>query len=310
LAYLVARYFTKLRLMPTPAKILLFGEHTVIRGSQALAMPIEMYGGEWLFAEHTAQKGVLQRDLSKFVAYLANQTLSFPIDLEHFTRDLGKGIFFQANIPEGYGVGSSGAVCAAILARYGRVGEAEKTNIPALKAQFALMEGFFHGKSSGIDPLVSYLKTPIHIVAANEMNVVSIPKHTKNLFFLLDTRIARSAEQYIHWFQAQVGQKAFAEAVQNELIPQNNAAIQHILCGNVNNLRKSVENISLFQLKNMAYMIPENVLPIWKKGIENGTFSLKICGAGGGGFMLGVTTDFEKTQQEIGDESCKIIALS
>lgn len=292
--------------MHTPAKILLFGEHTVIKGSQALAMPIDMYGGEWFFQENDVRRKILQRDLFRFAAYLAKQNLRFPIALAHLTRDLAKGIFFQSNIPEGYGVGSSGAVCAAILAKYGRVSKEEKMNIPALKAQLALMESFFHGKSSGIDPLVSYLKKAIHIVTPNEMNVVSIPTPTKNLFFLLDTCISRSAERYIHWFQAQNEQKAFAESVQNELIPQNNAAIQHTLCGDVDNLLKNVQHISLFQLKNMAYMIPENVLPIWKKGIESGTFSLKICGAGGGGFMLGVTTDFEKIQEEIGDEGYNI----
>jgi mevalonate kinase len=270
--------------MPTSSKILLFGEHTVIKGAQALAMPLDLYSGEWLFGENRE----LQRDLLPFSDYLAAQHLPISIHIKHFKRDLEKGIYFQADIPEGYGVGSSGAVCAAILARYGKVTKEKKANIPLLKAQFSLMEGFFHGKSSGIDPLVSFLKKPIHIISPTEINAVTIPKKTRQLFFLLDTGIKRSAERYIQWFQAQNEQKAFAEAVQNELIPQNNAAIQHTLCGNVDNLCKTMHEISTFQLKNMAYMIPEKIHPIWKKGLSTGTFSLKICGAGGGGFMLGV----------------------
>jgi mevalonate kinase len=270
--------------MPIPSKILLFGEHTVIKGSQALAMPLDLYSGEWLFGENRE----LQRDLLPFSDYLSAQHLPISIHIKHFKRDLEKGIYFQADIPEGYGVGSSGAVCAAILARYGKVTKEEKANIPLLKAQFSLMEGFFHGKSSGIDPLVSFLKKPIHLISPTEINAVTIPKKTRQLFFLLDTGIKRSAERYIQWFQAQNEQKAFAEAVQNELIPQNNAAIQHTLCGNVDNLCKTMHEISTFQFKNMAYMIPEKIHPIWKKGLATGTFSLKICGAGGGGFMLGV----------------------
>jgi mevalonate kinase len=291
--------------MPNPSKILLFGEHTVIKGSQALAMPLNWYSGAWLFGENRE----LQRDLWKFADYLDTQHLPIAIHIHHFKRDLEKGIYFQANIPEGYGAGSSGAVCAAILARYAKVTKEEKTNIPRLKTQFSLMEAFFHGKSSGIDPLVSFLKKPIHIVSPTDIHSVMIPKKIKQLFFLLDTGIKRSAERYIEWFQAQNEQKVFAEAVQNELIPQNNAAIQHTLSGNVDNLCKTMHEISTFQLKNMAYMIPEKIQPIWKKGLENGTFSLKICGAGGGGFMLGVSKEAEIKDGGMGDWKIEQVIL-
>jgi mevalonate kinase len=51
-----------------PSKLLLFGEHTVLRGSQALAMPLLKYGGRWQFSTDKSK----QYDLPKFWEYLKN----------------------------------------------------------------------------------------------------------------------------------------------------------------------------------------------------------------------------------------------
>ena len=41
-------------------------------------------------------------------------------------------------------------------------------------------------------------------------------------------------------------------------------------------------------------MIPESFHQLWQKGIETNDYYLKLCGSGGGGFILGFTQDFEK----------------
>jgi mevalonate kinase len=63
---------------------------------------------------------------------------------------------------------------------------------------------------------------------------------------------------------------------------------------NKGQLFDAVHGISEFQIKHLEKMIPEPFKQIWHKGIEGDLFRLKICGAGGGGFILGITTDFEK----------------
>ncbi len=37
---------------------------------------------------------------------------------------------------------------------------------------------------------------------------------------------------------------------------------------------------------------------LWEKGISDSTYTLKLCGSGGGGFLLGFTRDFEETKKE------------
>ena len=75
---------------------------------------------------------------------------------------------FDSSIPQGYGVGSSGALVAAIYDKYADdkitvLENLTRDKLLKLKAIFSKMESFFHGKSSGLDPLNSYLSLPILI---------------------------------------------------------------------------------------------------------------------------------------------------
>lgn len=44
-------------------------------------------------------------------------------------------------------------------------------------------------------------------------------------------------------------------------------------------------------------MIPENFMPAWQWGLDSGIFQLKLCGSGGGGFLLGFTTDYQAAKK-------------
>ena len=75
--------------------------------------------------------------------------------------------FFKSNIPQGYGLGSSGALVAAFYDRYAKK--------KILKNIFSEMESYFHGESSGVDPLNCYLGSPILIKSQNEIHITKIP---------------------------------------------------------------------------------------------------------------------------------------
>ncbi|WP_436570317.1 GHMP family kinase ATP-binding protein, partial [Klebsiella pneumoniae] len=76
------------------------------------------------------------------------------------SRELDKGLFFRSDIPQGFGLGSSGALVAAIFLRYlDKAGDFKDElkhltmdRIQNLKSYLGALEGYFHGKSSGIDP--------------------------------------------------------------------------------------------------------------------------------------------------------------
>jgi mevalonate kinase len=44
-------------------------------------------------------------------------------------------------------------------------------------------------------------------------------------------------------------------------------------------------------------MIPNAFHQFWKSGLANDAYYLKLCGSGGGGFLLGFTADWEAVQK-------------
>ena len=152
------------------AKILLFGEYGIIKDSKGLAIPYNAYRGALKTSESLLGNALeSNQNLDRFYKYLAAlQTDLVSFNLVSFKKDVENGMYFDSSIPQGYGVGSSGALVASIYDKYA----ANKTTVLEnltrdklldLKAIFALMESFFHGKSSGLDPLNSYLSLPILI---------------------------------------------------------------------------------------------------------------------------------------------------
>jgi hypothetical protein len=93
------------------AKILLFGEYGIIEDSQGLTLPYSFYKGTLKFSENQSDfEKKSNESLSKYAQYLSELNLqeAFKINVEAFKKDIEKGLFFDSNIPQGYGVGSPG----------------------------------------------------------------------------------------------------------------------------------------------------------------------------------------------------------
>ena len=161
------------------AKILLFGEYTIINGSYALAIPISQYKGQWAFT-NAKQINVLRTDLSKFADYLDELNrkgeILIHLDVKKFKQELDEGLYFESDIPHGYGARSSGALCAAVFDRFSRREKIEykDTDIPDLRKKLAQLESFFHGSSSGIDPLISFIDKPV-LINPEVNKIVQLP---------------------------------------------------------------------------------------------------------------------------------------
>lgn len=266
-----------------PAKILLFGEHLLLTGATALTLPLPAFAGYW----HKDDDGRpvthddQQQRLQAFAGYLEEKRI---ID-NTFHANLKEGLVFRSNIPQGYGLGSSGALCAGVYDRYVR----EKTQDPAaLKAVFALMESFFHGNSSGIDPLTSYLERPLIVVHKTEVQLpVLHPWRNKPLLFLMDTRLPRQTGPLVAWFLEQWSRPDFRSAAEAHLLPAHETAIAAWMQADEARFWPALRQISAFQLRYFLPMVPDSIRHVWEKGLAEDTFYLKICGAGGGGYMLG-----------------------
>lgn len=275
-----------------PSKVLLFGEYTVLNGSQALAVPCEDYQGRWSFEKINTEHAVVSHQ--NLQAFLKHNSNAF-IDLKALASDVDKGLWFDSTIPHGYGVGSSGALIAAIYDSYGlNKGELEQDQVA-----LARLEDHFHGASSGIDPLVSYIHKPILIHDFNQIEVLATRPELKGLF-LLNSGAPRQTGPLVNLYKEKMKLPEFKQGCVNVLQRDVNLAIDSLLKADRANLCHSLWHISKFQWDFFREMIPEHLREIWTKGLDSGDTIFKLCGAGGGGFILGYnqTFDFQEAQRK------------
>ena len=288
------------------AKILLFGEYGIIEDSQGLTLPYSFYKGTLKFSDNQSDfEKKSNESLQKYSDYLANLELSkdFKIDVEAFKKDIEKGLFFDSNIPQGYGVGSSGALVAAIFEKYSfkkyNPSTISKTQLKYLKKVFGELESFFHGKSSGIDPLICYMNLPILIENRESVDKVSIPKEEagKGAIFLIDSGSIGETGPMVQIFFEKLKNEGFRKTLKEEFIKYNNACIDTFLNKEMTPFFKNLKNLSKWAYVHFKPMIPTNLYNAWKKGLDTNAYYLKLCGSGGGGYILGFAPDYAKADK-------------
>ena len=275
-----------------PAKIFLFGEYTILSGSKALGVPYWKLQGKWSFEQKDSQDCRISRE--SMIAFLSHNSEEH-IDRERLRRDVEKGLWFDSNIPHGYGVGSSGALAAAIFYTYGK----QQGDLISDKNSLARLEDYFHGSSSGLDPLVSYVQKPILIHNVKEVQALDDVIDLSG-FFLLDSGKPRQAGPLIGIFQEKLKDPQFKLGCSQVLAKDVNLAIESLIKKDATGLQHHLWHISKFQWEFFPEMIPTNLRGPWSKGLETGEYVLKLCGAGGGGFVLGYskTLDLAALQAE------------
>ena len=288
------------------AKILLFGEYGIIEDSQGLTLPYSFYKGTLKFSDNQSDfEKKSNESLQKYSDYLANLELSkdFKIDVEAFKKDIEKGLFFDSNIPQGYGVGSSGALVAAIFEKYSfkkyNPSTISKTQLKDLKKVFGELESYFHGQSSGIDPLICYMNLPILIENRESVDKVSIPKEEagKGAIFLIDSGSIGETGPMVQIFFEKLKNEGFRKTLKEEFIKYNNACIDTFLNKEMTPFFKNLKNLSKWAYVHFKPMIPNNLYNAWKKGLDTNAYYLKLCGSGGGGYILGFAPDYAKADK-------------
>ncbi|MEN9612980.1 MAG: hypothetical protein RLZZ628_3794 [Bacteroidota bacterium] len=265
-----------------PAKLLLFGEYAVLKGSRALAVPLSLFRGSWKYVANP----YFQHDLIQLGEYLKEKVENSDtfLNTDGFLSHLSRGLYFDSNIPRGYGAGSSGAVCAAVYERFGLF----KTNdIAELKRIFAQMENYYHGNSSGFDPLISYLKRPVLINEDKTLQIIDLTHNTDLKIFLIDTKQPRKTEPLVQLFLEKCKNPAFHSAILEQIVPVMNQTLNDFLSQNTLSFFDNLHQLSALQLQYLPDMIPNDFKSLWQDSLNQNDFKLKLCGAGGGGFILG-----------------------
>ncbi len=298
------------------AKILLFGEYGIIKDSKGLAIPYNSFNGALKLdsnvSEYAKNSNKKLKEYFNYLKSINSDLVSF--DLKSLKEDIDNGLYFDSSIPQGYGVGSSGALVAAIYDKYAKdkitvLENLTKEKLVKLKTIFSEMESFFHGKSSGLDPLNSYLSLPILINSKDNLEATGIPmqKDGKGAVFLLDSNQVGETEPMVTIFMNKMKNEGFRKMISEDFARVTDACIDDFLRGNVKSLFGNVKELSKVVLNHFKPMIPASFHKVWQQGLETNDYYLKLCGSGGGGYILGFTKDFEKTKNILKDYKLELV---
>ncbi|NIK91468.1 mevalonate kinase [Mangrovimonas sp. CR14] len=299
------------------SKILLFGEYGIIKDSKGLSIPYNFYNGALKVTQTPSEESIKSnQSLKRFADYLQNvnpELVTF--DIEALKKDVEAGMYFDSSIPQGYGVGSSGALVAAIYDQYAKdkitvLENLTRDKLLLLKTIFSEMESFFHGKSSGLDPLNSYLSIPILINSKDNIEATGIPSQKadgKGAVFLIDSGVVGETAPMVGIFMENMKQEGFRKMLKDQFIKHTDACVEDFLNGDVKSLFKNTKQLSKVVLSHFKPMIPKQFHDLWKKGLETNDYYLKLCGSGGGGYILGFAEDFEKAKLALKDYRLEVV---
>ena len=281
-----------------PGKIILFGEHAVVYGKPAIAIPVSgMRATAWsepgengitINAMDVNKKIKLSTDNNQF-SVLAQSILAITDRHEpNLTINL------TSKLPQGSGMGSSAAtataVCRALAGHLGVDLAANQISELVFEA-----EKIVHGTPSGIDNTVVAYEMPVYFVKGQNPETFEPGK----LFRLVigDTGIEASTKKTVaNVKKAWQNEPGLMEGYFDEIekITRNGKiAIEN---GNAEQVGELMDkNHELLNSIGVGHKILEELVEMAR---EKGALGAKLTGGGGGGNMVALAED-KKTQKKI-----------
>ncbi len=267
-----------------PGKWILAGEHTVLRGGNALVFPLN---SRYLKLNY-------YRSNSEFELFLDSEThpeleLTVWAVLERALKKLNlkrsalKGsLAFESKILFGSGMGASATLCVALTRWFQELGFLKEND----GYEFAReLENLFHGESSGVDVAVTLNNQPLLFSRHEGFEIIH--NYSKPLLFLSHT-----GERGVT--------KDCVDKVK-KLFSQNKGKAEHIdlqMKNAVEQFKKLIQKneivskdwIHAMQLAHGCFydwgLVNEAVRRHEEELLRYGARAVKLTGSGGGGFML------------------------
>lgn len=276
-----------------PAKVILFGEHAVVYGQPALAVPVSSLRVTVTVTPDISPTFAAGDWIQAFPADIAPETLSDPVlKMAQLTADhLGTSVpparyEIASTIPVASGLGSGAAVSAAV----GRaVAAAAGTSISNddLNQLVYDIERIHHGTPSGIDNTVIVYERPVYFVRGQTPQTFSVktPLH----LLIADTgrsaltkesvgdvrRLTESRPEFALPRVEQIGR--IVEAAREAISKGNIAQVGHLMD----------ENQAL--LRELTVSSPELDVMV-SAALDAGALGAKLSGGGRGGNMIALVS--------------------
>lgn len=247
-----------------------------------MALPLFEYAGSLVRDGNQVHPG-----LEQFAQFLGNSSiLRGALDLERLEEDIHAGLRFNSDIPQGAGVGSSGALCAAIYNDYHQDPQLLKERpISEVMDHMALMEAFYHGSSSGLDPLISFVQRPALVSNRNKVEFADFDGSDEIDLYVRNTNCSRKTSPLVHQFLKMCEDMEFAGKTE-EFIKCSDELILAFIQKDFEKFDDLFHQLSKWQYLNLKPMVCPDIDAFWLEGLESKKYYVKLCGAGGGGHYI------------------------
>lgn len=265
-------------------KMILIGEHAVVYGAKAVAMPV--YGKNLRLKITEAAKDQIiigGVELTYKLQALLEETRAM-LDLEPTDFFSVSG---ESTLPLGAGLGSSAALAVGLLKGVTKLKGISLTT-DELSQKANRLEKIFHGSPSGLDVAVVAHDSPIVFEKSGETTILKKLEYKKSSFnfVLIDSKSRASTKEMItiasKYFQLEADRKA--------LVAKFDSATEQLIAGINEGMLEPVKTAmnKACELLSSILVVPEELNSMIKNALVDGCMAAKPTGAGGGGCILGL----------------------
>jgi mevalonate kinase len=265
-----------------PGKWVLAGEHSVLKGVSAVALPHREISLTLSFEPMDSEFAVEPASAFHLIQELLNSVLT-PMKLLPPRGQLK----IESSIPIGAGLGSSAALCVA-LTRW----MAEPLSLdPSVWVEFATqLEDRFHGKSSGMDVAVISSGEAVTFVRGRgvlPLGIVRLP-----MFTFHDTGIrSKTSDCVLKVENFRQADQAFGIRVDEAMAHASELAREGLVLFDSGQSRQGLQVLSDSMRKSQECfyswgLVPDQARLIEKQLLAQGALAVKVTGAGGGGMLV------------------------
>jgi mevalonate kinase len=269
-------------------KLILFGEHFVVHGAPALALPLRGVCTSVVVEQDPGPDGPrLVADLpgpalatSQRLLALALQRLGIEDQASHLR------VTAESGIPIGQGLGSSAAFAVALIGALCQAVSRRVSEIE-LRDHAHALEGLVHGTPSGIDPTVIAFQRPLWFVKGEQPLFLDLPRPVR--WVLASSGVARSTGTAVERVRAvrEARPDEFDTLCREatEVAQRGRAALE---AGDAAELGSLMDrNHALLQALGVSTPALDQLAAVAR---EAGAHGAKLTGAGLGGFVVALVT--------------------